>query len=126
MERKICMEAVIRKYFECWLKKNAEPLADIFSDHITYTECYGPEYQGIEQILQWFNDWNKKGTVLRWDIKYIFVCGKTLVVEWFFQCDYCRSIDGFDGVTIAEFDSNNKICNLREFQSKSEQNYPYS
>ena len=120
------METLIRKYFECWLKKNAEPLVDIFSDNIIYTECYGPKYQGINQILQWFNDWNKKGTVLRWNIKQILSCGKILVVEWFFQCDYCQSMDEFDGVTIAEFDDDNKICNLREFQSKSKHNYPYS
>ena len=119
------METVIRKYFECWLNKNPEPLTHIFSENITYTECYGPEYRGIDQILQWFHDWNEKGTVLRWDIKQIFVCGNTLIAEWFFQCDYCQSTDGFDGVTIAEFDADRKICNLREFQSKSEHNYPY-
>lgn len=119
------METVIRKYFACWLNKDSEPLTHIFSENITYTECYGPEYRGINQILQWFHDWNEKGTVLRWDIKQIFVCGNTLIAEWFFQCDYCQSTDGFDGVTIAEFDADRKICNLKEFQSKSEHNYPY-
>lgn len=35
------------------------------------------------------------------------------------------SVDGFDGVTIAEFNADMKICNLKEFQSKIEYYYPY-
>lgn len=31
----------------------------------------------------------------------------------------------FDGVTIAQFDENNKIYNLKEFQSKRDHEYPY-
>ena len=34
-------------------------------------------------------------------------------------------MDGFDGVTIAEFDANMKICDLKEFQSKAEHCWPY-
>ena len=53
------------------------------------------------------------------------VAGNTAVVEWFFQCDYEGNVDGFDGVTIAEFDVDMKICDLKEFQSKAEHHYPY-
>lgn len=53
------------------------------------------------------------------------VSGNTAVVEWFFQCDYEGNVDGFDGVTIAEFDADMKICDLKEFQSKAEHYYPY-
>ena len=49
----------------------------------------------------------------------------TAVVEWFFQCDYEGNVDGFDGVTIAEFDADIKICDLKEFQSKVEHYCPY-
>lgn len=34
-------------------------------------------------------------------------------------------MDGFDGVTIAKFDVDMKICDLKEFQSKAEHYYPY-
>lgn len=34
-------------------------------------------------------------------------------------------MDGFDGVTIAEFDADMKICELKEFQSKAEHYCPY-
>ena len=55
----------------------------------------------------------------------MIVSGNTAVVEWFFQCDYEENVDGFDGVTIAEFDAKMKICELKEFQSKAEHYYPY-
>lgn len=77
------MEKIIRKYFQCWLDKSIDPIKDIFSKNITYSECYGPIYTGLEQVITWFAEWNQKGTV-----------------------------DGFDGVTIAEFDADGKINSL--------------
>lgn len=97
------MEEIIRNYFACWLNKDANPLTDIFADNIIYSECYGPEYRGIRQIQQWFHDWNQKGTVEKWDIKQIYICQNTVIVEWYFQCDYCDTPGAFDGVTIAQF-----------------------
>ena len=47
------------------------------------------------------------------------------IVEWYFKCNYDGTVDGFDGVTIAEFDADGKIYNLKEFQSKAEHYYPY-
>ena len=43
------MEEVIRKYFQCWLDKDADTVKRIFSDDIIYSECYGPVYKGIGQ-----------------------------------------------------------------------------
>lgn len=119
------MEEIIRKYFQCWLDKDVEIIKEIFSDNIIYSECYGPVYKGIEQVIRWFEDWNCKGTVLQWDIKRVIASESTAIVEWYFQCDYDGNIDGFDGVTIAEFDADRKISNLKEFQSKAEHYYPY-
>ena len=47
------------------------------------------------------------------------------VVEWYFKCDYEGSVDDFDGVIIAEFNEEMKICDLKEFQSKSKHYFPY-
>lgn len=55
------MEEVIRKYFQCWLDKDIDAVKEIFSDDIIYSECYGPVYKGIGQIIRWFEDWNQKG-----------------------------------------------------------------
>lgn len=74
------MEAVIRKYFQCWLDKDINVVKEIFSEDIIYSECYGPVYKGIEQIMRWFEDWNRRGTVLQWDIKCVIVSENTTVV----------------------------------------------
>ena len=115
------MKDVIRKYFQCWLDKDINDVKGIFSDDIIYSECYGTVYKGIGQIIRWFEDWNRKGTVLQWDIKRLIVSGNTAVVECFFKCDYEESVDGFDGVTVAEFNADMNIyegcCRVKNYLS---------
>lgn len=120
------MKDKIRKYFQAWLDADCEAAKKLFSDDITYSECYGPEYHGLSQIVQWFEDWNQRGRVLEWTIKRTIEQGQTVVAEWYFRCVYDRETDGFDGVTIADFDNEGKICRLCEFQSKADHYYPYS
>ena len=86
---------------------------------------YGPEYHGLAQILRWFKDWNARGRVLEWSVKRVIEKDRTAVAEWYFKCEYDGVTDGFDGVTIADFDENGKIVKLCEFQSKAEHYYPY-
>ena len=116
----------IRAYFNAWIDNNVHVLQDILSDDILYSECYGPEYRGLNQVNIWFTDWNKCGAVRRWDIKQ-FVHQKNIsVVEWYFECIYDNTIDGFDGVSLIEFGDDGKIISIKEFQSKSEHYFPYS
>ena len=119
------MKEVIQKYFKAWLNVDNSVLSDVFSNDIIYSECYGPEYHGISQILKWFDEWNQKGRVLEWTIKRSIEKENTIVVEWFFKCEYEGNIDGFDGVTIADFNKEGKIKRLCEFQSKPDHYYPY-
>ena len=119
------MKKIIQKYFKAWLDQDIDVLADIFSNDIIYTECYGPEYHGLTQILQWFTDWNQKGRVLDWTIKHLIEKDNTIVAEWFFKCEFEGNVDQFDGVTIADFDKNGKIKRLCEYQSRSDHYYPY-
>ena len=120
----IMREEIIRKYFKAWIDVDIETVKRTFTDNIIYTECYGPEYHGLSQIENWFVDWHKKGKVLEWTIKRIIEQNHTLIVEWYFKCNYDGNVDGFDGVTIADFDDM-RIFRLHEFQSKSEHTYPY-
>ena len=53
-------------------------------------------------------------------------CRQDVFHEWFFQCSYDGNIDGFDGVSIIEFDEKGKIKSVKEFQSKSEHIFPYA
>ena len=118
-------ERIIKEYFESWLHNNASELKEIFDPQIVYSECYGPEYNGIETIESWFEDWNTRGKVLEWDIKQFIHGGNTTAVEWYFKCEYDSNIGEFDGVSIIEFNDNNHIVSLKEFQSKIPHYYPY-
>ena len=119
------MTEIIQKYFQAWIDVDLRTVKEIFSDDIIYSECYGPEYHGLPQIIQWFEEWNSKGRVLEWTIKQTIEHKQTIIAEWYFKCSYEGNIDGFDGVTIADFDNNGKIVLLREFQSKAEHYCPY-
>jgi len=118
------MEKIVKEYFQSWINKDPSVIRENFSDSVIYSECYGPEYRSKEHCLKWFGDWNKKGFVLRWDIKDFQEVGNTCFVEWHFKCNYESKIDEFDGVSIIKFEEG-KISLIKEFQSKSEHYYPY-
>ncbi|MFT8342834.1 nuclear transport factor 2 family protein [Clostridium beijerinckii] len=119
-------EQIIKKYFKSWLENNCSVLKDIFDLNVTYSECYGPEYHGIDTVTTWFKEWNKRGKVLVWDIKQFIHQENITVVEWYFKCRYDGEIEEFDGVSLIEFNDNNYIVSLKEFQSKIPHYYPYS
>lgn len=119
-------EQIIKKYFKSWLENNCSVLKDIFDLNVTYSECYGPEYHGIDTVTTWFKEWNKRGKVLVWDIKQFIHQGNITVVEWYFKCRYDGEIEEFDGVSLIEFNGDNYIVSLKEFQSKIPHYYPYS
>ena len=87
---------IIEKYFQAWINVDLGVVKQTFSENAVYSECYGPEYRGLSQI-----------------------------VKWYFKCSYEGSVDGFDGVTISDFDQDMKIVKLCEYQSKAEHYYPY-
>ena len=118
-------EKLIKIYFESWVKNDISSLEGVFDNSIIYSECYGPEYRGLEQVNQWFEDWNKKGKVIRWDIKSFIHDNNVTAAEWFFQCKYNDEVSSFDGVSLITFNESGKIISLKEFQSKYEHNYPY-
>ncbi|SHI77980.1 nuclear transport factor 2 family protein [Propionispora hippei] len=115
----------IQKYFASWLTNDPGNLGHILAEDVYYSECYGPEYQGLQQVLKWFHDWNKRGTVLEWQIKQCIHEGNYTVVEWYFECEFDGVCDEFDGVSIVLFNSCGKIVSLKEFQSKSKHYQPY-
>lgn len=119
-------EIRIKEYFNAWINSNPSCLSTLFSSTVTYTECYGPVYYGLEQINRWFLDWHLNGEVIVWDIKQFIHQGDTMVVEWYFECIYENSRDGFDGISLIKFDDSGKVLSLKEFQSKAEHYLPYA
>ena len=118
-------EQAIQNYFLSWLKKNDLLIRETFDSRVIYSECYGPVYHGVDVIEKWFRDWNKRGTVLVWDIKQFIHQASITVVEWYFKCEYDGEIGEFDGVSMIEFNGDNQITSLKEFQSKIPHLYPY-
>lgn len=119
-------EKAIFEYFNSWITKDSSKFDALLSQNIIYSECYGPEYHGISEIKKWFSDWNRRSSVLQWEIKQFIHSDKTTVAEWYFECKFEGKINGFDGVSLIEFDKDNKIKSVKEFQSKAEHYCPYS
>lgn len=113
MDRK----AIIQSYFKSWLTQDRNIWTQIFSKDITYYECYGPYYHGLTQILKWFDEWNRFGKVKVWDIQEYMETEQKSIVTWYFQNIYDGEEDAFEGVSIITFDENDKICEVREYQS---------
>lgn len=106
---------IVRQYFKSWTSKDRSIVDMHFAEAVRYIESYGPIYEGLAQVQQWFDDWNTKGSVLEWRIDKISALENTCFVEWFFKSDYEGSIGYFDGVSIIEFDTDNKISLVKEY-----------
>ncbi|MGE5631865.1 MAG: nuclear transport factor 2 family protein [Caulobacteraceae bacterium] len=116
---------MIQSYYDMWKKRDRSKIEDIFADDVVYTESYGPEHHGINEIIRWFDDWITKAKVFEWEITNGIEQGNTIAVEWIFSFEYDGKRDILDGVSIAVFDDFGKIVSMKEFQSKHEHYYPY-
>ena len=54
-------EAAIRRWFEMWLLGRDLGIAGLFSPDARYIESWGPAYQGVHRIEDWFLEWNTRG-----------------------------------------------------------------
>lgn len=109
-------EAKLRLWFAMWLEKKDLGICGLFSTDAVYVESWGPEYHGAEKIRHWFEEWNTRGTVLKWDIRQFFHKEDQTVAEWFFQnqMDSGR-VEAFEGMTLVKWSPNGQICLLKEF-----------
>jgi len=117
-------EKIITDYFNSWLTKDTAVLEKTFAIDVVYIESWGPAYRSLNHVIKWFNKWNKHNSVLQWPVKRFFHQENVCVCEWYFQCDCRGKVSDFDGVSIIEFDTNNIIIMLKEFQSKTPNRYP--
>lgn len=129
MEREYTMvqrEATIRLWFDMWLKKADLGMAGIFSDDVVYIESWGPEYHGIPKIKLWFDEWNTRGTVLRWEIKQFFHKEDQTIVEWYFKNAMLDgAVEAFDGISLIKWMPDGKISFLKEFGCNENRYDPY-
>ena len=119
-------EIVIRRWFDMWLQKKDLGISEMFSDNAVYIESWGPEYHGSAKIKLWFDEWNTRGTVLQWDIKQFFHKANQTMVEWYFKNQMNDGkVEAFDGVSLIEWTSDDKILFLKEFGCNINNYDPY-
>lgn len=116
---------IMHAWFQAWIDNDCSCVKNIFTEDAVYSECWGPEYHGSQQIEKWFTDWHEKGNVLKWDIHRIMYDDGCAIAEWYFECRYNNEVSGFNGATAADFNKDGKITKLCEYESKAEHTFPY-
>lgn len=120
-------EARIRLWFDMWLQKKDLGMEDLFSPDAVYIESWGPEYHGLPTIRHWFEEWNRRASVLSWDIKQFFHTEEQTVVEWYFKnVRSDASPEEFDGMTLIRWNPDGKITFLQEFGCNLHRYDPYA
>ena len=119
-------EKAVRLWFDMWLQKKDMGILKLFSAGAVYIESWGPEYHGAEKIRHWFEEWNTRAAVLQWDIKQFFHKGDQTIVEWYFKSAMNGGeAEGFDGMSLIRWTSDNRICFLQEFGCNEHRYDPY-
>lgn len=119
-------EEKIRRWFSMWLKKDCTGMEKIFSADAVYIESWGPEYHGIDKIRHWFNEWNTRGAVLKWDIIGFFHKENQTIAQWYFENKMDNGkVEAFEGMTLVQWDKDEKIEFLQEFGCNINRYDPY-
>ncbi len=120
-------ESKIRQWFSMWLDKQGTGIEELFAPDAVYIESWGPEYYGSGKIKLWFDEWNSRGTVERWNIRQYFHKGDQTVVEWVFRCAMTDgTIQSFDGLSLIRWNEAGQICFLQEFGCNENRYDPYA
>ncbi len=120
-------EDKIRQWFSMWLDKDDTGIGGLFAPDAVYIESWGPEYHGSGKIKVWFNEWNTRGTVQRWNIRQYFHKEDQTVVEWSFRCAMEDGvIQSFDGLSLIRWNEAGQICFLQEFGCNENRYDPYA
>ena len=127
MEAEKQRESKIRQWFSMWLDRQDTGIEELFAPDAVYIESWGPEYYGSGKIKLWFDEWNSRGTVERWNIRQYFRKGDQTVVEWVFRCTMTDgTIQSFDGLSLIRWNEAGQICFLQEFGCNENRYDPYA
>ena len=111
-------ESKIRQWFSMWLCKQDTGIEEIFAANAVYI--------GRGKIKLWFDEWNTRGTVERWDIRQYFHRGDQTVVEWAFRCAMTDgAVQSFDGLSLIRWNEAGQIRFLQEFGCNENRYDPY-
>ena len=119
-------EAVIRQWFDMWLRQEDLGIDGMFAEDVCYIESWGPQYEGRAAVRHWFREWNARGKVLVWEIKGYFHREDRTVVEGYFRNQMNDGrVEQFDGLSLVEWTPDNKIRALKEFGCNLDRYDPY-
>ena len=120
-------EAFIHLWCDMWLQQQDMGIDDIFTSDVIYTESWRPEYHNRSTVKHWFREWNQRGKVLIWDIKQFFHKENQTVVEWYFENKmHDGTAEIFDGLSLIDWDGDDRICRLQEFGCNLHRYDPYA
>ena len=119
-------EQRIRLWFDMWLQARDLGMEEIFAPDCVYVESWGPRYVGRDKVAHWFQEWNTRGRVVRWDIRQFFNKGDQTIVEWSFRNEMNDGrVEEFDGLSLVQWDEAGRIAFLREFGCNTRNYDPY-
>ena len=119
-------EQRIRLWFDMWLQARDLGMEEIFAPDCVYVESWGPRYVGRDMVAHWFQEWNTRGRVVRWDIRQFFHKGDQTIVEWSFRNEMNDGrVEEFDGLSLVQWDEAGRIAFLREFGCNTRNYDPY-
>lgn len=119
-------EQRIRLWFDMWLQARDLGMEEIFAPDCVYVESWGPRYVGRDKVAHWFQEWNTRGRVVRWDIRQFFHKGDQTIVEWSFRNEMNDGrVEEFDGLSLVQWDEVGRIAFLREFGCNTRNYDPY-
>ena len=127
MEAEKQRESKIRQWFSMWLDKADTGIEKLFAPNAVYIESWGPEYRGSGKIKLWFDEWNSRGIVERWDIRQYFHKRDQTVVASAFRCAMTDgTVQSFDGLSLIRWNEAGQICFLQEFGCNENRYDPYA
>ena len=109
-------EKIIKLWFDMWLQQRDLGIDNIFEENVIYIESWSPKYENRDTVKHWFNEWNTRGKVLKWDIKQYFHKNNQTIVEWYFKNTMNNGI---------KWSNNNKIEFLKEYGCNLNNYNPY-
>ena len=120
-------EEKIKVWFEMWVGEDITPMSAIFADDVEYTECWGYQYIGKDEIKAWFEDWHKNNVMEAFYAKeFLHMDDNKTVVKFKMEALTKSGTDRWmDGVYIVEWDEDDCIKSLEEYGEGSRKTRPY-
>lgn len=124
-------ERAISDYFNMWVTRDFDKLDAIFAPDCVYEESNGHIYENRNQIHHWVEDAMDRQTILTWKVGYFTHArgreGQPSITVFWTLAGQEREGEAydFDGVSVIEFNRQNKIKRVRDFTAKRRRDYPY-